>query len=139
MNNAQHLCGHPTSRGVPCRLPADLDAGRCHYHAPSRARCGARTRSGGRCANYPMQYAKRCRMHGSRSGRAVTAAHRIRRRHAAAAAAAELGLPVVRTAPTPPRGWRIRQRESELGITPLGHSSPPAATAGQGGGTVTRT
>ena len=31
------------------------------------AYCGAKTRSGGKCRNYPVDGAKRCRMHGGKS------------------------------------------------------------------------
>jgi hypothetical protein len=58
--------GYPVKKALTDRLlaamaePPRLLFGTLQYSA----RCGARTRSGGRCQNAPMQLGGRCRMHG---------------------------------------------------------------------------
>jgi hypothetical protein len=47
--------------------PPKLLFGTLHY----ADRCGAKTRSGGRCQNAPMQLGGRCRMHGGASLRGL--------------------------------------------------------------------
>lgn len=61
---------------------------------PHGARCGARTRSGGRCGHPPMEGQRRCRHHGGSSPQAKQAARRRLERERVSAAIRRLGIPV---------------------------------------------
>ena len=61
---------------------------------PYGARCGARTRSGGRCGHPPMEGQRRCRHHGGSSPQAKQAARRRLERERVSAAIRRLGIPV---------------------------------------------